>query len=428
MVVINMKKLSSLSGIICLSLLFALAIMPAVQASGALVLTPIGNQLVNELSTLTFTATATGGTTPLAYSLVGAPSGASINSSTGVFTWTPTEAQGPGNYIVRVRVTDSGTPVMFAEETIMLSVVETNVAPVLAALTDRTIKQLQAVTFTATATDADLPANTLTFTLVDAPIGATINATTGVFTWTPTVFQEGVKTFKVRVSDGMFFDEKTIRITVTNISAPVITLKGENPMTIIVGGTYTEMGANVVDNYDVGLIATITGTVNTSETRIYAIRYNVTDRDGNAAVEVVRTVYVVDAPVKRVLSTIIGRGGYTLDGKTYDLTALFKNENGDTLMPIRMLEGLGAELAWNDATKTATFTYKGKVVLITAGSSTAIVNGSPVAIIGASGKPVPAVIVNGRMMVALRFVSETLGFNVQWSSTNGVETIVISEK
>ncbi|MDZ4211983.1 MAG: putative Ig domain-containing protein, partial [Methylotenera sp.] len=154
-------------------MLFALAIMPAVQASGALVLTPIGNQLVNELSTLTFTATATGGTTPLAYSLVGAPSGASINSSTGVFTWTPTEAQGPGNYIVRVRVTDSGTPVMFAEETIMLSVVETNVAPVLAALTDRTIKQLQAVTFTATATDADLPANTLTFTLVDAPIGAT---------------------------------------------------------------------------------------------------------------------------------------------------------------------------------------------------------------------------------------------------------------
>ncbi|NJR53099.1 MAG: hypothetical protein HC780_29630, partial [Leptolyngbyaceae cyanobacterium CSU_1_3] len=36
-------------------------------------------------------------------------------------------------------------------------------------------------------TDADQPAQTLTYSLdVDAPAGATINATTGVFTWTPT--------------------------------------------------------------------------------------------------------------------------------------------------------------------------------------------------------------------------------------------------
>jgi hypothetical protein len=38
----------------------------------------------------------------------GAPAGAVVNATTGVFTWTPTEAQGPGNYSVTVRVTDRG--------------------------------------------------------------------------------------------------------------------------------------------------------------------------------------------------------------------------------------------------------------------------------------------------------------------------------
>jgi uncharacterized membrane protein len=41
------------------------------------------------------------------------------------------------------------------------------------------------VTFTALATDPN-EGDTLTFSLLDAPDGAAINAATGVFTWTPT--------------------------------------------------------------------------------------------------------------------------------------------------------------------------------------------------------------------------------------------------
>ena len=37
----------------------------------------------------------------------------------------------------------------------------------------------------AAATDADLPAQALTYSLVGAPAGATVGATTGVFSWTP---------------------------------------------------------------------------------------------------------------------------------------------------------------------------------------------------------------------------------------------------
>ena len=40
----------------------------------------------------------------------GAPDGAAIDPLTGVFTWTPTEAQGPQTYTVTVRVIDSTLP------------------------------------------------------------------------------------------------------------------------------------------------------------------------------------------------------------------------------------------------------------------------------------------------------------------------------
>src|SRR5690606_667490 len=81
---------------------------------------------------------------------------------------------------------------------------------------------------TAVATDADLPANTLTYSLVETPTGASINAVTGVFTWTPTEAQgPGNYTFKVRVSDGTLTDEEEITVTVNEVNtAPVLAAIG----------------------------------------------------------------------------------------------------------------------------------------------------------------------------------------------------------
>jgi hypothetical protein len=70
--------------------------------------------MINELSTLVTTNTATDPDLPantLKFSLEpGAPAGASINATNGVFTWTPTEAQGPSTNLITVRVTDDGSP------------------------------------------------------------------------------------------------------------------------------------------------------------------------------------------------------------------------------------------------------------------------------------------------------------------------------
>ena len=61
----------------------------------------------------------------------------------------------------------------------------TNRPPVLSALTNQTIFAGQKLGLTVTATDFDIPAQQLTFSLTNAPAGATINATNGRFAWTP---------------------------------------------------------------------------------------------------------------------------------------------------------------------------------------------------------------------------------------------------
>lgn len=154
--------------------------------NAAPVLTAIGNQTVNEGSALTFTATATDANPgqTLTYSLLaGNPAGSSINSSSGAFSWTPTEAQGPGSYPISVRVTDNGSPVSNDTEVITVAVNEVNAAPALAAIANQTINEGQTLNLTAAATDADLPANTITYS-VEGPSGVTINSSSGAISYT----------------------------------------------------------------------------------------------------------------------------------------------------------------------------------------------------------------------------------------------------
>lgn len=71
-------------------------------------LAAIGNQTITETFELTFTAAATDNNNDtLTYGLSGEPTGASINSSSGLFSWTPTNAQGPGIYTFTVVVSDT---------------------------------------------------------------------------------------------------------------------------------------------------------------------------------------------------------------------------------------------------------------------------------------------------------------------------------
>jgi len=186
------------------------------------VLDPIGSKSVDELSLLTFTATASDpDIEPLFFSLgPGAPAGASIGATTGVFTWTPTEAQGPDTHIIRVIVSDGS---LEDYEDISVTVNEINSAPILNPVGDKSGNELELLTFTATASDPDIPAQTLIFSLgAGAPEGASITSA-GVFTWTPTEAQgPNVYPIRIIVSDGLLEDYEDINVTVNEANLPPV--------------------------------------------------------------------------------------------------------------------------------------------------------------------------------------------------------------
>jgi VCBS repeat-containing protein len=193
-----------------------------VQAvNDAPVLGAIGAKAVEELATLEFAAQASDDEgDALAYSLgAGAPDGASIDPQSGVFTWTPSEAQGPGTYDVTVRVAEAASPGVFDEETITIEVAEVDspptIEPVVAPAEVRFGDTLQ---LDIGARDDDLPPEGVTFSLLDPkPANAAIDPGTGAIVWTPSPDQIGKSyEFAVRATDeGGLSDTARFTIMVT---------------------------------------------------------------------------------------------------------------------------------------------------------------------------------------------------------------------
>jgi hypothetical protein len=63
------------------------------------------------------------------------------------------------------------------------------------------VKAGQLISFTVSGSDPDQPAQTIAFSLDIAPSGASINGSSGVFSWTPTTAQVGTTAVRVRVTD-----------------------------------------------------------------------------------------------------------------------------------------------------------------------------------------------------------------------------------
>ncbi|NLW22647.1 MAG: AMIN domain-containing protein [Tissierellia bacterium] len=96
-----------------------------------------------------------------------------------------------------------------------------------------------------------------------------------------------------------------------------------------------------------------------------------------------------------------------------------------TLVPIRFIaESYGAEVTWDQKTKTATVLLKDKEIKVTINSKYIYINGEKKLI---EGEAVPKLVTfsnnDSRTMVPLRVISEALGFEVGWDSKNRVPFI-----
>ena len=93
---------------------------------------------------------------------------------------------------------------------------------------------------------------------------------------------------------------RTVNVTAApDTTPPVITLLGDNPLEITVGGNYNEQGATATDNVDViasGSITINSSAVNTNAIGSYSVSYNVSDTANNNATTVMRTVNVIAIP------------------------------------------------------------------------------------------------------------------------------------
>ena len=92
--------------------------------------------------------------------------------------------------------------------------------------------------------------------------------------------------------------------------------------------------------------------------------------------------------------------------------------NGRTMVPVRAIfEGLGAEVTWNSDIKSITAQKDDKTIVLYLNDPTAFINGVSHTL------DAPAISVNGRTMVPVRFIAESLGCQVYWDSYHKLVSI-----
>lgn len=149
----------------------------------------------------------------------GGPPGLTIDSATGQLDWTPTEPEGPGVYTVTVFATDDHNTPATTIGMFDITVLESNVPPTIAAISTQMVDEGSTFNFTPTATDPDIPTQTLAWALGPAsPTNATIDAISGLIQWTAGL--PGTQTFETVVTDGVGTNRLSFEVIVKDVNSP----------------------------------------------------------------------------------------------------------------------------------------------------------------------------------------------------------------
>lgn len=115
---------------------------------------------------------------------------------------------------------------------------------------------------------------------------------------------------------------------------------------------------------------------------------------------------------------ILNKVNVNVDGRKIKTDVPAVNYKGNTVVPIRFVsEELGAEVGWDAKSRSAIITTKDKHIELKVNSSKAIVNGKEQALPQNGVTKIMSTDAGAdsqRTMVPLRFVSETLGADVEW--------------
>ena len=107
-----------------------------------------------------------------------------------------------------------------------------------------------------------------------------------------------------------------------------------------------------------------------------------------------------------------------IDGVTQNPTVPPRVVNGATLVPLRLIsETLGAQVQWDGSARTATIETAAYTVIFTVNSNTYTVNGA------SRRLDQPAQLVAGATMVPIRAFAESIGAEVDYSSSTNTATV-----
>lgn len=174
------------------------------EGNHAPVLATVPDQQPNASGVVTFTVAATDADPGeilnywLADGIDAVPSGASINSVTGKFTWTPAEDQHDATYRINVGVSDSGAPRLSDTQLVKITVPKPNQAPQVTSPSTQTSAEGESIDLAIVASDPD--GDNLRYSATGLPAGLQINSSTGIISG-EVGFDEAAKSpFNVRIT------------------------------------------------------------------------------------------------------------------------------------------------------------------------------------------------------------------------------------
>jgi len=162
-------------------------------------------------------------------------------------------------------------------------ITEVNQDPILTLIDDKTVQERSNLSFTVSATDADIPAQTLRYSITntppqepsDVPDNINLNPITGEFSWTPTNMQTGFHAYVFTVTDSQgATDSQRVEITVTGIPnsspgrTPTPTASSITTASVTIDWTAPSSGTSPITEYDIFRAASpkeLVGTVPASQ-------------------------------------------------------------------------------------------------------------------------------------------------------------------
>lgn len=181
---------------------------------------------------------------PVTFQLVsGVPGGMTVNPATGAITWTPNESQGGRSFTVTVAALDDLDSARFATASLTFSVAEINRPPVSDTASPQAAVEQQPFVLDLSASDPDLPVQSLTYSLLAAPAAMTLDGRT--LRWTPTESDgPGSRVIRFAVSDGVAQTEALFLLTIAEGNRPPVptvpspqAAVEQQPFTINLSGT-----------------------------------------------------------------------------------------------------------------------------------------------------------------------------------------------